>query len=309
MALHRLTSIALGVPDAAAVGDYYEQFGLVRGSGGLFTTEDGGSSLTLEPAQHRQLRRLGVGADDPDDIARIDSALAALGIPAVVARDGRTLRTREPVAGFVVEVGVAPRHSPEPAEPVPLNGPGRAERPNVRAPGILRTGPVRPHRLGHVVIGTTDRVVTQRFFVEGLGFRVSDTVKEFAAFLRCSPDHHNVFVQAAPVNFLHHTAWEVDDVDEVGRGAMGMLEGHPERHGWGPGRHFLGSNFFWYLRDPAGNFAEYFSDMDAILDDQLWTPDDWEGVKAMYAWGPEPSPSFLQPEDVVARIVGAHSAG
>ncbi|HEX3387600.1 MAG TPA: hypothetical protein VHT94_01040, partial [Streptosporangiaceae bacterium] len=31
-------------------------------------------------------------------------------------------------------------------------------------------------------------------------------------------------------------------------------------------------NFFWYLKDPAGNFSEYYADMDCIVDDQLWTP-------------------------------------
>ena len=29
--------------------------------------------------------------------------------------------------------------------------------------------------------------------------------------------------------------------------------------GWGLGRHFLGSNLFWYFRDPAGNYAEYYA--------------------------------------------------
>jgi hypothetical protein len=40
---------------------------------------------------------------------------------------------------------------------------------------------------------------------------------------------------------------QVDDVDEVGRGAMQVLEGHLERHIWGLGRHYIGSYFFWYL--------------------------------------------------------------
>jgi hypothetical protein len=35
----------------------------------------------------------------------------------------------------------------------------------------------------------------------------------------------------------------------------GMLECAPERHIWGPGRHFIGSNFTWYPRDPAGNWS------------------------------------------------------
>jgi len=43
-------------------------------------------------------------------------------------------------------------------------------------------------------------------------------VPNLASFLRCSTDHHNILIQQAPLDFLHHTAWEVDDVDEVGRG-------------------------------------------------------------------------------------------
>ena len=38
----------------------------------------------------------------------------------------------------------------------------------------------------------------------------------------------------------------------------------PDRNVWGLGRHFLGSNLFWYFRDPAGNFAEYYADLDQI---------------------------------------------
>jgi Glyoxalase/Bleomycin resistance protein/Dioxygenase superfamily len=113
---------------------------------------------------------------------------------------------------------------------------------------------------------------------------------------------------AIPASFLHHTSWQVDDVDDVGRGAQAMLEGRPERHVWGLGRHYAGSNFFWYLKDPAGNFSEYYSDMDCIVDDQLWTPEDLEGARGLFAWGPPPPPSFLHPEDLAAMMTGAHSA-
>ena len=63
-----------------------------------------------------------------------------------------------------------------------------------------------------------------------------------------------------------------------------MLEKDPARHVWGLGRHHVGSNFFWYLRDPAGNFSEYYSDMDCIVDDALWTPRTWEGARGLYNW-------------------------
>jgi hypothetical protein len=126
--------------------------------------------------------------------------------------------------------------------------------------------------------------------------------------MRCSTDHHNVLVQQAPLNFLHHTAWEVDDVDEVGRGATAMITEHPERHVWGLGRHHIGSNFFWYLRDPAGNFSEYYSDLDCIVADALWRPSVVEGARGLYNWGPPPPPSFIQPDDLAALMTGSHSA-
>lgn len=136
----------------------------------------------------------------------------------------------------------------------------------------------------------------------------SDLIKDTGAFLRCSTDHHNLLVQAAPVGFLHHTSWQVDDVDEVGRGATTMLAHHPERHVWGLGRHLIGSNFFWYLKDPAGNFTEYYSDMDTILDDQLWTPDTFDAATSMYAWGPPPPPSWITPDDLATLMTGAHQS-
>jgi hypothetical protein len=121
--------------------------------------------------------------------------------------------------------------------------------------------------------------------------------------MRCSTDHHNLVVQRAPVNFLHHSSWEVDDIDEIGRGAEAVLEGHPERHAWGIGRHWVGANFFYYLRDPAGNFSEYYSDMDEILDDQLWTPGVFEPRNL---WGPPLPPSMIQPEDLAQLMAGLH---
>src|SRR5258708_1241165 len=111
------------------------------------------------------------------------------------------------------------------------------ERRGGRGPGWRPEEAVRPRKLGHVVIGSTDYEATSRFFTEGLGFKASDYIKGAGAFLRCSTDHHNVLVLSAPVNFLHHTSWQVEAVDEIGRGACPVLEAHPERHVGGLGRH------------------------------------------------------------------------
>jgi catechol-2,3-dioxygenase len=193
-----------------------------------------------------------VAADDTDDLTRAAASLARLDVPAQAGEAG--LETAEPVTGMRVRIEVAPR-------------------------------------LGHAVLGSTDHETTTSFFTDGLGLKVSDRIKGAGTFMRCSTDHHNVLVLGAPVNFLHHTSWQVDDIDDVGRGAYAMLDGNPERHVWGLGRHYAGSNFFWYLKDPAGNFSEYYSDMDCIVDDQLWTPEVLEGARGLFAWGPPPPPS------------------
>jgi catechol 2,3-dioxygenase-like lactoylglutathione lyase family enzyme len=301
MPLHRLTAITVGVPNPAETVAYYTEFGLTPLGEGRFATADGGEQLRIVAAPQRQLLEISMGVDDQDDLDRIANQLGKLAL--AVHRDGERLSVHEPIAGFRAVVSIAPHVEQASVEPTPYNAPGRCERTG-RAPGILRETPVRPSKLGHVVVGSTDRAATQRFFLDGLGFKVSDEVPGLASFLRCSTDHHNVLVQQAPVNFLHHTSWQVSDVDEIGRGAMAMLEQHPERHVWGLGRHHIGSNFFWYLKDPAGNFSEYYSDGDCIIDDETWQPGVWEGARGLFNWGPPPPPSFLMPEDIAAMVAG-----
>jgi catechol 2,3-dioxygenase-like lactoylglutathione lyase family enzyme len=180
---------------------------------------------------------------------------------------------------------------------------GRLGISSALAPGeLVSTEPVVGTRVVMRVLPPLDQQAAL-----AVGFMVSDYIGGQGVFMRCSSEHHNVLVLAAPVNFLHHTSWQVDDVDEVGRGATRMLEGRPERHVWGLGRHHAGSNFFWYLKDPAGNFSEYFADMDCGLDDQLWKPEVFDGHEGLYSWGPPPPPSFLHPDDLAELMIGSHA--
>ncbi len=324
MPLHRLTQIIMGVPNVEQTAGYYAEFGLTPAPTDItsiygveapapgpaaehrFATVDGGEQLRVVHSDRRRLVQLGVGADDPDDLDRVAASLAALGV--AVERTGTSVCAVDPGTDVLVNVELAERYAPEPTPAPDYNAPGVNARTEQRAPGILRENPVRPRKLGHVVLGSTDQEFSQKFFQHGIGFKVSDTVPGLAAFMRCSTDHHNVLVQQAPVAFLHHSSWQVDDVDEVGRGATAMLEKDPDRHVWGLGRHHVGSNFFWYLRDPAGNFSEYYSDLDCIVDDALWKPQVWEGARGLYSWGTPPPASFLAPEDLGALMTGAHEA-
>lgn len=306
MSLHRLNSVTIGVPEIEKTKAYYADFGLTPAGDGWLSTENGGRQLRIVGAASRRALALSIGVDDADDLQRIRSQLARLDVDVRIESD-RLIAT-EPITRVEVEVAITPRAKETPSPIEPTNRPGRIDRAGTRAPSVLRAGPVNVRKLGHVVIGSVDPDASQRFYVDGIGLKVSDEIAGIAAFMRCSTDHHNILIQKAPVNFLHHAAWEVDDVDEVGRGATRMLQEHPERHVWGMGRHFLGSNFFWYLKDPAGNFSEYYSDLDCIIDDQLWNPGNWEETQSiLYSWGSPPPPSFLDPEDLAALMTGAHS--
>jgi catechol 2,3-dioxygenase-like lactoylglutathione lyase family enzyme len=300
MALHQLSSVTIGVPDPVAVSAYYADFGLEPHGDGTFSTLDGGRQLRIEQASSRRLVELVVGVDDADDLARVEGALTAAGHRPEV--DGGELGIVEPATGVRVVLRIMPRLEQASVAAGSYNGPGRTERSAERAPGVLRTGPVRPRKLGHVVVTTTDFASSSAFFTDLIGFKVSDHIGEIGVFLRCSTDHHNLLLLTAPAVYLHHTAWQVDDVDDVGRGAFAMIEGHPERHVWGLGRHHAGSNFFWYLRDPAGNYSEYYADLDQIPDDVEWIPEAHAGHLGLYNWGPPPPKLFLEPDDLADLI-------
>jgi len=138
-----------------------------------------------------------------------------------------SLQARDPGTDVVVTIELASRISEAVTPPTPYNGPGRDERLNARAPLFQREQPVKPSRLRHAVLGCADLSSARKFFCEGIGLKISDEVRDLGVFLRYSTDHHNLLLQSAPLNFLHHTSWQVDDVNDIGRGATHMLEDRP----------------------------------------------------------------------------------
>lgn len=308
MAVHRMNSITLGVADVEKAAEFYRDFGLTEVQPKVFATEDGGEQMKLVQTPLRRLVELNVGAETPDDVDRVASQIASMDID--VRRTEEGLAAVDPGTGVRVLVEVAPPLEQPTVPATPYNGPGRDDRMG-RSPTLTtdaKPRQARPKKLGHVVIGTTQMEASKKFFEEAVGFKVSDEIKGHAFFMRCSTDHHNLLLQDAPLQFLHHTSWQVEDVDAIGQGAKALLDKDPARHAWGFGRHHIGSNFFWYFRDPAGNFCEYYSDMDVIPDDQIWKPEVWEGMTGFYAWGPPPPPSFIRPDDLAELMAGLHSS-
>src|SRR5882757_2450008 len=154
MALHGLASVTIGVPDVGGAAAYYADFGLTPHEDGWLSTTDGGKQLRLVHRDRRQLVEMVIRAENQDDIACIAASLATLGFPAEF--DDDVLIAVEPSVGTRTVVRVLPPLVQDEWARPAYNGPGRLERSGRRADSVLRTVPVRPHRLGHAVLGTTN---------------------------------------------------------------------------------------------------------------------------------------------------------
>jgi len=144
-------------------------------------------------------------------------------------------------------------------------------------------------KLGHLTFFSDELDEILSFWVDTLGFRVSDRVGDAGAWLRCDPDHHGLAAgrSAEPGTRLHHYAFELQGFDTVGAYADNLA-----RRGdgllWGPGRHGPGRNIFTYASDPAGCVVEAYTDLLRIDDEAAYDPIDWSTIPtAMNLWGPE----------------------
>lgn len=147
----------------------------------------------------------------------------------------------------------------------------------------------RPRRLGHMLIFSTNLDASQEFYARTLGLRLSDRIRGMATFMNSGPGDHHVFGFVPGTHpGLHHSSWEVADIDQMAMGVQTMAAaGHAT--GWGLGRHTLGSNFFHYIKDPWGSWIEYSSDMDCITEN--WQAGEWDCPPAV--WGPEMPADFI----------------
>ncbi len=282
--LHRLTTLVMGTPCLEPTRRFYRDFGLDEVERGRFHTVTGGEQLRFEVTEAPLVLSIGVGVDDVADLDALAARLDSLAL--TVQRDGDELSVVEPRSSITFAARVAPRITAERSAPVTI-----ADRAT-----LVARAEVRPLRLGHIVLGCPDVEGFASFCVDGLGLRVSDHVGS-GIFMRIARDHHNLCVVKGERTFLHHTAWKVRNVDEIGYGAANMTRAEPERHAWGLGRHAASANYFWYLREPNGSFAEYyFSELDELVDDDsFWDRPADAPVLPPMAWGPPVPSDFTTP--------------
>ncbi len=311
MALTSLLDLELAVPVPSELEAFWVRRGMCVTRPGVLGTGDRPSQLRLREGPYRHVSEIRIGCESERDLDGIAARLHGLGIASV--RSDGSLRCADPILDHevVVEVGAAGALTP-PATRA-MNRPGRLDRVDRRSTACLDRAPQAPRRVGHVVFGTTDVQASRAFYVDGLGFKVSDAVGEFAYFLRCSSDHHNLLLAPSPVPCMNHYAVEMDDIDAIGLAGAKVLAERPECSVTGIGRHVIGANMFWYLLDPSGGMFELYADMDQILDDDRWAAEqfrnDWDPFK-IAAWNASAvQPDFFSPADIEAIAKGREAAG
>ena len=250
-----LYEIGLNTDDAArlaafyadALGYRFEQAGDV-----LFGTACD-RRLAIAHGQPRTLAFAGYAVPDAAEIAALEGRLARAG----VAVD------HVEAAGY--EPGAIEFADPD----------GNRFRFGVRSGGLPLSGdPVadRPARIQHVVFASTDVEALLAFFLDVVGFTLSDRVIDGqgglrTAFVRCSHEHHSLAIFAAAESRLDHHCYEAgewnlirDWADHFARRRVPLK--------WGPGRHGPGDNLFLFIHDPDGNWVEISAELEQVEPDR-----------------------------------------
>lgn len=164
---------------------------------------------------------------------------------------------------------------------------------------------ISPNKLGHVAFNSTDVQATVKFYTDVLGFKVSDWMGDFFAFLRCGPDHHSINLVQGAKTKMHHIAFELRDWTHI-RDACDWLAHDRIPLVWGPVRHGIGHNISTYHRNADGQIIELFCELDRVNEDlEVYEPRRvhqelpqkgkvWEDIQlAANMWGTPPPEGFL----------------
>ena len=309
-AVHSLHRFVFSVPDLNTAVDFYTAFGLdVRRMGGRVDLRTYGNAHRwaeiFQGQGPKRLEYISFGAY-PQDYDAIVARIKKQGVEMVSPHR----HADKPGCWFVdpdgtlIEIVVSEKVSPttKPAGAAAASvAPGAGA-----APSRSKVGPVRPRRLSHIFLFSSDVPKMVEFYSDALGLRLSDHSGDALAFLHGAhaSDHHMIAFVKSDGPGLHHSSWDVGSFDEVGLGMQQMMNaGHPD--GWGVGRHVLGSNYFRYVRDPWGSFAEYSYDIDFIPHDVDWKAQDHKAEDSFYVWGPQVPDDFVINHESAARRAAA----
>jgi catechol 2,3-dioxygenase-like lactoylglutathione lyase family enzyme len=310
LAAHSIDQVVFTVPDIAPAVAFYTAFGMdVRQHSqhvDLYT--HGHPHCWMKVVANGTPKALafitfGIFAEDEAAFRqRVDALGIGCAAHPLATRPGIWLKSPD---GVALQLVVAPKVSPSAKSPAhQLPGPARG---TANAPARSTVAQVRPRWLSHVLLFSPDVLGMTAFCEQALGLRLSDSSVDLVAFMHTphGSDHHLFAFVKSEGPGLHHTSWDVGSLDDVGRGSE-QLRNAGFHDGWGVGRHVLGSNYFYYARDPWGSFAEYSFDIDFVPAQPDWVSGSYAPEDSFYLWGPAvPDWFVINPEAQQIRALAA----
>lgn len=263
MSITHLRSIAISATDPDDLLPFYEAtWGLVQvgrdADGSIMLRANGAEHhvLTLVPGAGHTLEGIGLGADSAAAVDALAELVHSRGTEVVT---GPGPRPDEAGGGYGVTF---------------LDPEGRrVEVSHGVAEHAVLHRDHGPDRLSHIVLNSITVPDSQGFYVDLLGFQVSDTYeRDLMIFLRCNELHHCIVLAPGEWTSLNHVAFEVASADEVMK-SLGRMRKAGFESIWGPGRHGPGGNVFCYFVDPVGNVIEYTAELLEL--DESWEPQVW----------------------------------
>jgi catechol 2,3-dioxygenase-like lactoylglutathione lyase family enzyme len=271
-------TLVFGVDDVAACSQYLLDYGLLPKEGGRFEALDATAVVILhrdDPAlpvplgTASMLRKTVYGVATAADMEAI---AAELGKDREVRRlDDGSIEAVDDM-GFVLGFQVTVRRALDlPGETI--NAPGAAPGRAANVVAVNADAEIRPRTLSHVVYFVPDALKAEAFYVDRLGFRCTDRLVGAGPFLQPqgTQDHHTLFLIHTPpfMKGCEHFTFHLGGPTELMQAGTRLVDKGYQSF-WGPGRHKMGSNWFWYFNSPLGCHVEYDADMD--LHDASWLP-------------------------------------
>ena len=272
--------LKFGVEDRTEAKTFLADFGLTATASDidgtdLYQTQNGCKIYLFDIADARlpeaieagsTLREVTWGVENDQDLEALKTKLSEE--PKFLADDAK-VQCLDPNGMTIVFKKTITKDIPQ-VKAEGINQFGNIQRVNAASPVYEKAEPVD---IGHVVFFTPDLKTTQAFYIEKLGFHLSDAYTNRGAFLRCRGEgfHHDLFLLSIPNKpaGLNHVAFVVRDIHEVIGGGLSM-----NRQQWstfiGPGRHPISSAYFWYVNSPLGGAFEYYTNDDYLTEE--WQP-------------------------------------
>jgi catechol 2,3-dioxygenase-like lactoylglutathione lyase family enzyme len=268
--------LVFGVDNLDACRTFLTDYGLTEGEPGRFAALDN-TAITVRakddpdlPPPLRTASLLRQTIWGVEDQATLDAIEAELSRDRDVAKTVDGTLTCKDDLDFELAFRVSRRIALDlPAELINSPGAPPGRGPNVV--GADETAEAKPRTLSHVVYFTPDMEKMAAFYIDRLGFVITDKFPNTGPFLRpqANHDHHVLFMLQTPeyMQGLEHLAFHMQGPTELMLAGSRMVKKGYESF-WGPGRHKFGSNWFWYFNSPLGTHVEYDADMD--LHDGDW---------------------------------------